>query len=62
MLIQELHKPVIKKFKRRKVYSRFKDNNWAADLPETGLLSSKNRDVKSSLCNKDAPNMHGLNL
>ena len=29
----DLLKPVIKKFKRRKVYLRFKDNNiWAAEL------------------------------
>ena len=33
-LAQELHKPVIKKFRRRKVYARFKENNWAADLAE----------------------------
>ena len=25
-LAEELHKPVTKKFKRRKVYARFKDN------------------------------------
>ena len=25
-IAKELHKPVIKKFKRRKVYMRFKDN------------------------------------
>ena len=25
-LAQELHKPVVEKFKRRKVYARFKDN------------------------------------
>ena len=30
----ELHKPVIKKFKRRKVYARFKDNIWAGDFAE----------------------------
>ena len=30
-LAQQLHKPVIKKFKRRKMYARFKDNIWAAD-------------------------------
>ena len=30
-LAKELHKPVIKKFKRRKVYARFKENIWAAD-------------------------------
>ena len=33
-LAQELHKPVIRKFKRMKVYTRFKDNIWAADLAE----------------------------
>ena len=27
-LAKELHKPVIKKSKRRKVYARFKDNIW----------------------------------
>ena len=31
-LAQELHKPVIEKFKRRRVYASFKDNIWAADL------------------------------
>ena len=31
-LAKEVHKPVIKKFKRRKVYARFKDNIWAVDL------------------------------
>ena len=46
MLAQELHKAVIKKFKRRKVYARFKDNVWAADLAEMGSLSSENRRVK----------------
>ena len=27
-LANELHKPIIKKFKKRKVYSSFKDNIW----------------------------------
>ena len=40
-LAQELHKPVIKKLKRR-VYERCKDNIWATDLAEMGSLSSKN--------------------
>ena len=31
---EELHKPVIKIFKRRKSYSRFEDNIWVADLAE----------------------------
>ena len=41
-LAEELHKPVIKKFKRRKVYVTFKDNICAADLAEMESLSSKN--------------------
>ena len=50
VLAQELHKPVIKKFKRRKLYARFKDNIWAVDLPEMVSLSSKNQIVKYLLC------------
>ena len=46
-LAQELHKPVIKKFKRRRIYdARFKDNIWAVDLAEMRSLSSKNCGVK----------------
>ena len=37
---EELHKPVIKKLKRRKVYVTFKYNIWAADLAEMESLSS----------------------
>ena len=33
-LPEELHKPLIQNFKRRKVYARFKDSIWAADLAE----------------------------
>ena len=35
-LAEELHKQVIKKFKRRIVYAGLKDNIWAADLAEMG--------------------------
>ena len=34
-LADELHKPIIRKFKRRKVYSSFKDNIWGIDLVNT---------------------------
>ena len=50
MLAQELQKPVIKKYKRRKVNARFKDNILAADLTELGSLSSNSRGVKYLLC------------
>ena len=49
-LAEELHKPVIKKFKRTKVYARFKDNISAADIAEMESLSSKNNNVKYLLC------------
>ena len=45
-LAEELHKLVVKRFKRKKVYARFKDNIWAADLLEMRSLSSKNQNVK----------------
>ena len=33
-LAEELHKPIIKKFKRRRVYSLFKDNIWDVDIAD----------------------------
>ena len=35
------------------MYSIFKYNVWAADLPEVGLVSFKNRRVTYFLCAKD---------
>ena len=52
-LPHELHKPVIKKFKRRKVYAWFKDNIWATDLTEIKPLSINNKSVKYFLCGID---------
>ena len=34
ILADELHKPVIRKFNKRKVYSQFKDNIWGVDLAD----------------------------
>ena len=48
-IAEELHELVIKRFKRRKVYARFKDNIWAADLVEMESFSSKNKNVKNLL-------------
>ena len=52
-LAEELHKPVIEKFKRRKFYARFKYNIWATDLAEIESLSSKTKNVKYLLCVTD---------
>ena len=50
VLAQELHKPVIRNFKRKKGYSRFTKNIWAVDSAEMGSLPSINNGVKYSLC------------
>ena len=41
ILAEELHKPVIKKFNKRKVYSQFEDNIWVVDLADMQSLSKK---------------------
>ena len=38
-LAEELHKPIIRNFKKRTVYSRFKDNIWGTDLADMQLIS-----------------------
>ena len=50
ILADELHKPVIKKFNKRKVYSQFKDNIWGVDLADMQSLSKKNKGIKYLLC------------
>ena len=50
ILADELHKPVIKKFNKRKVHSQFKDNIWGVDLADTQSLSKKNKGIKYLLC------------
>ena len=50
ILADELHKPVIKKFNKRKVYSQFKDNIWRVDLADMQSLSKKNKGIKYLLC------------
>ena len=39
ILVEELHKPIIKNFKRRKVYSNLKDNIWGVHLADMSLIS-----------------------
>ena len=50
ILAEELHKPVIKIFNKRKLYSQFKDNIWGVDLADTRLLSRKSKGIKYLLC------------
>ena len=50
ILAEELHKPVIKKFNKRKVYSQFRDNIWGVYLADMQSLSKKNKGVEYLLC------------
>ena len=50
ILAEELHKPVINKFNKRKVFSQFRDNIWGVDLADMQSLSKKNKAIKYLLC------------
>ena len=52
-LAEELHKPIIRKFRKRTVYSRFKDNIWVADLADMQLISKFNKGFRFLLCFTD---------
>ena len=49
-LAEELHKLIIRKFKKRKVYSTFKDNIWGVDLADMQLLSKYNKGIRFLIC------------
>ena len=52
-MANELHKPIIKKFKKRKVYSFFRGNIWGTDLVDMQSLSKYNKGNKYLLCEID---------
>ena len=60
ILVDELHKPIIKKFDKRKVYSQFKDNIWGVDLADMQSLSRKNKGIKYLLCTIDLNSKHAF--
>ena len=49
-LAEELHKPIIRKFNKRKVHSAFIDNIWGADLADMQLISKFNKGFIFLLC------------
>ena len=49
-LADELHKPIIRTFKKRKVYSSFRDNIWGVDLADMQSLSRCNKGIRYLLC------------
>ena len=49
-LANELPRQIIGKFKKRKVYSVFRDNIWGVDLADMSKLSKYNRGIRYLLC------------
>ena len=49
-IADEIHKSIIIKFKKRKVYSAFKDNTWGVDLAYMQLTIKCNKGIKFLLC------------
>ena len=47
---EELHKPIIRKFKKRKAQSPFIKNIWDADLADMQLISKLNKGFWFLLC------------
>ena len=52
-LANELHKQIIRKFRRRNVYSSFRDNIRGVDLADMQSLSEWNKGIKYLLCAVD---------
>ena len=52
-LANEPHKPIIKKFNKRTVYSSFKDNIWGGDLADMQLLSKFDKGFRFLSCVTD---------
>ena len=50
-LAKELHKPIIRKFEKRKVHLSFKGNIWNADLADMQLISKFNKGISSQAGN-----------
>ena len=52
-LVEEQQKPIIRKFKKRKIYSGFRDNIWGADLADMQLTTKFNKGFRFLLCVTD---------
>ena len=49
-IVKELQKPIIRNFKKRTIYSEFRDDIWGADLADMQLISKFNKGFRFLLC------------
>ena len=50
VLAEELHKPILRKLKKRKVHRSLIDNIWGANLTDMQLISKCNNGFRFLLC------------
>ena len=49
-LAKELHKPIIRKFQKRKVHSSFIENIWGANFANMQVISKFHKGIHLLLC------------
>ena len=49
-LVEEIHKPIIKIFEKRKIHPSFTDTIWGTDLADMQLISKFNNTFRFLLC------------
>ena len=57
-LTAKLHKPIVRKFEKRKVHSSFVDNIWCSDLTGMQLINKFNKGFRFLLCVMDIYGKH----
>ena len=57
-LTEEFHKPINRNFKKRTVYSEFKDNIWGADLADMQLITKFHKGFRFLSCVIDIFSKH----
>ena len=58
-LENDFHKSIIRKFKKRRVCSSFRDKTWAVDLADIQLISKYNKRIRYLLCVIDLFSKYG---
>ena len=61
-LAKELHKPIIRKSEKRRVYLGFKNNIWGADLADMQLINKFNKGFRFLLCFIDIFSKYALDV
>ena len=53
LVVEELHKPIIEKFEKRRINSPLTENIWGTDLDNMQLISNFDKGIRFLLCVTD---------